>query len=161
MNVRLARLLMRFYPRRWRERYGAEFEALLQCGPASLRTIADIMLSGFCEHIVPTLGADMSHQTYPFGLIIRQPTAFVPIAMSLAALTLVLVTITVFGVAHQPSDEGTSAHIWQLLMAGQLPLLALFAIRWLPRAPKQTLYVLALQAGAVLASMAPVLFLGL
>ena len=58
-------------------------------------------------------------------------------------------------------DEGSIAHLWQLLMAGQLPLLAYFAIKWLPRAPKQTLRVFALQAGAVLAAMAPVSFLNL
>ena len=58
-------------------------------------------------------------------------------------------------------DKGAFAHIWQLLMAGQLPILAFFAIKWLPRPPKQTLYVLALQAGAVLAAMAPVYFLHL
>jgi hypothetical protein len=40
-------------------------------------------------------------------------------------------------------------------------VLLYFAIRWLPRAPRQTLYVLMLQAGAVLASMAPVYFLNL
>jgi hypothetical protein len=59
------------------------------------------------------------------------------------------------------SDEGAIAHTWQLLMAGQLPLLAYFVFRWLPRAPRQTLYVLALQIGAALAAMAPVYFLGL
>jgi hypothetical protein len=46
-------------------------------------------------------------------------------------------------------------------MAGQLPVLIFFAIRWLPRAPRQTLYVLALQAGAALAAMAPVYLLNL
>ncbi|MGD0469694.1 MAG: hypothetical protein ABSA54_15050 [Terriglobales bacterium] len=46
-------------------------------------------------------------------------------------------------------------------MVGQLPALAYFAIKWLPRAPKQTRRVLALQAGAVLAAMAPVYFLNL
>ncbi|MGA2170128.1 MAG: hypothetical protein ABSG62_18175 [Terracidiphilus sp.] len=46
-------------------------------------------------------------------------------------------------------------------MAGQLPVLAFFAIRWLPRAPKATLGVLALQAGAVLAAMAPVYYFNL
>jgi hypothetical protein len=46
-------------------------------------------------------------------------------------------------------------------MAGQLPVLLFFAIKWIPRAPKQTLYVLALQAGAALASMAPVYLLNL
>jgi hypothetical protein len=44
-------------------------------------------------------------------------------------------------------------------MAGQVPLLAFFTIKWLPRAPRQTLCVLALQAGAVLAAIAPVYFL--
>jgi uncharacterized membrane protein YsdA (DUF1294 family) len=46
-------------------------------------------------------------------------------------------------------------------MAGQIPLVAFFAIKWLPRAPKQALYILALQGGAVLAAMAPVYFLHL
>src|SRR5436309_961245 len=44
-------------------------------------------------------------------------------------------------------DEGAIAHPWQLLMAGQLPVLGFFSMKWLPRAPRQTLYVLAVQAG--------------
>ncbi len=32
MNPALARLLTRLYPRRWRDRYGAEFESFLQTG---------------------------------------------------------------------------------------------------------------------------------
>ena len=80
--------------------------------------------------------------------------------MSLAALTLVLVHIAVFGAARE-ADEGTTAHLWQILMAAQLPVLVFFAIKWLPRAPRQTLYVLGLQAGAVLASMAPVFYFNL
>ncbi len=76
-------------------------------------------------------------------------------AMSCAALATVLVTIAVFGVVHEP-DEGAAAHIWQLLMAGQMPILAFFVLRWLPRAPKQTVLVFALQAGAVVAALAPV-----
>ena len=58
-------------------------------------------------------------------------------------------------------DEGAVAHIWQLLMAGQLPVLLFFAVTWLRRAPRQTLGVLALQAGAVLAAMAPVFYFNL
>jgi hypothetical protein len=34
-------------------------------------------------------------------------------------------------------------------------------IRWLPRVPRRTLFVLAVQIGAALAAMAPVYFLGL
>jgi hypothetical protein len=44
-------------------------------------------------------------------------------------------------------------------MAGQIPVLLFFAIKWLPKVPKQALYVLALQAAAIGASMAPVFIL--
>jgi hypothetical protein len=46
-------------------------------------------------------------------------------------------------------------------MAAQVPIVAFFAIKWLPRSPKQALLVLALQAGAVLAALAPVFFFNL
>jgi hypothetical protein len=59
------------------------------------------------------------------------------------------------------TDEGAAAHIWQLLMAAQMPVLLFFAVKWLPKAPRQTLCVLALNAAAVLASVAPVFFLNL
>jgi len=81
-------------------------------------------------------------------------------AMSLTGLVLVLGHIATYGAVRE-ADEGATAHIWQLLMAGQMPVLAFFAIKWLPRAPKQSLYVLALQAGAALASMAPVFYFNL
>ena len=94
------------------------------------------------------------------GAIIKRPSALLPLAMSLTALTLVLVHIAMFG-AGREADEGTTAHLWQILMAGQMPILAFFAIKWLPRAPRPTLHVLALHVGAALASMAPVFFLNL
>jgi hypothetical protein len=80
--------------------------------------------------------------------------------MSLTALAVVLGHIAIYGAARE-ADEGAAAHIWQLLMAGQVPVVAFFAIRWLPRAPRAALGVLALQAGAVLASMAPVFYFNL
>jgi hypothetical protein len=92
--------------------------------------------------------------------MIKRPSAFVPVAMSLAALATVLFHVAKFGVVREP-DEGTAAHIWQLLMAGQMPIIAFFAIKWLPRAPKETLAVLAPQIGAVLAALAPVFLLKL
>ena len=85
--------------------------------------------------------------------------AWVPIAMSLAALTAVLLQMVTLGTAPQ-SDEGTMAHIWQLLMAGQVPILIFYAFRWLPRAPKTALQVIAFQLVAALAAMAPVYLLG-
>jgi hypothetical protein len=92
--------------------------------------------------------------------VIKRPSAFLPVIMSMAALATVLVHLARFGVVHEP-DEGTAAHVWQLLMAAQLPIIALFAIKWLPQAPKQALQVLALQLVAALAALAPVFILKL
>jgi hypothetical protein len=92
--------------------------------------------------------------------MIKQPSAFLPVALSCAALATVLLHLARFGVAREV-DEGAAAHIWQLLMAAQMPVIAFFAIKWLPRAPKQALAVLALQIGAVLAALAPVFLLKL
>jgi hypothetical protein len=93
-------------------------------------------------------------------IMLKKPSGFLPIAMSLAALTIVLVHLTRFG-ATREADEGTSAHIWQLLMAGQAPIVAFFIIRWLPELPRPTLMVLALQITIALAAIAPVYFLHL
>lgn len=49
----------------------------------------------------------------------------------------------------------------QLLMAAQVPIVAFFAVKWLPRSPRQALVVLLLQAVAGLAALAPVFLLGL
>jgi hypothetical protein len=90
----------------------------------------------------------------------KRPSAWIPVAMSLMALAIVLIHIARFGTARE-ADEGTAAHLWQILMAGQLPIIAFFAIKWLPRTPQPALVVLALQAIAGLAAMAPVFYFGL
>jgi len=92
--------------------------------------------------------------------MMKQPSAFLPVAMSFAALATVLAHVVRFGVARE-ADEGTAAHIFQLLMIAQVPIVAFFAITWLPQAPRQALPVLALQAAAALAALAPVFFLNL
>ena len=90
---------------------------------------------------------------------IKQPSAFIPIIMSLAALATVLFHVAMFGTARQP-DEGAAAHIWQLLMAGQLPVIAFYAFKWFPRDHKIALQVLGVQVGAAFAALAPVYWLG-
>jgi hypothetical protein len=90
----------------------------------------------------------------------KQPSALLPVAMSLAALAVVISHVVVVGTASQP-DEGAAAHVWQLLMAAQIPVIAFFAINWLPRSPRPALMVLALQAAAGLAAAAPVFLLRL
>jgi hypothetical protein len=87
--------------------------------------------------------------------LIKKPSALLPLAMSLAALTLVLGHAAIFGVVHE-ADEGSASHVFQILMAAQLPIVVYFILKWLPRQPRESLLVLALQAGAWLAAIAAV-----
>ena len=93
------------------------------------------------------------------------PTALVPIGLSLGALLIVLLHFGLFGSDPNP-DEGATAHIWQLLMAAQVPALALFTAKWFRRARRPCLNVLAMHGIAIamcvgLAARAPLYFLNL
>ena len=87
--------------------------------------------------------------------LLKRPSALIPVAMSMAALAIVIGYAAMFGVARQ-ADEGTAAHFWQLLMGAQVPVVLFFAVKWLPTEPRQALPVLALQIAAALAAMFPV-----
>jgi hypothetical protein len=90
----------------------------------------------------------------------KKPLAWIPIAMSLGALATLVVHISLYGTAREP-DEGTAAHLWQLLMAGQVPVIAIYAIKWLPATPKDAAKILGAQLAAAIAALAPVYYLGL
>jgi hypothetical protein len=90
--------------------------------------------------------------------IIKRPSAFLPIAMSVAALATTLIFLVTHGPAPQ-ADEGAPAHIWQLLMAFQLPIIAFFVIKWIPQSPRQAIPILGLQLATALAAMLPVFLL--
>jgi hypothetical protein len=101
--------------------------------------------------------ADMSIEndiTHSF----KRPSAFLPILLSLAALATIGVHLAIAGPAPQ-ADEGTAAHLWQVLMAAQVPLTAFFFIRWVPTEPRSALLVFAAQIAAALLAAAPVYFL--
>ncbi len=91
--------------------------------------------------------------------LLRRPSAIAPIAMSVSALVLVCLYVLRFGAAREP-DEGATAHLWQLLMAGQVPIIAFFLAKWLRRSPRAALSVLGFQLLAAAAAAAPVVFLG-
>ena len=91
--------------------------------------------------------------------LLRRPTAFLPFAVSGAALVTIAVHIAFVGTAPQ-ADEGTAAHIWQLLTVLELFVVGLFAVLWLPKAPRPAMLVLALHVVGVVAAMAPVAILG-
>ena len=98
-----------------------------------------------------------------FFQVIRRPSAFVPMLMSLSALGIVLGYLALHGVQATVSqtDEGTPAHLFQLLLAAQLPVVGWFALRWFPEAPRAALLVLVLQAAAGIVALAPVFLLGM
>jgi hypothetical protein len=90
--------------------------------------------------------------------LIKQRSAYVPMLMSCAAMALVVHHYAIYGLVHE-ADEGAAAHVFQILMVTEVPLVAFFAIKWLPRAPREALLILALQAAAVIAAFAAVRFL--
>lgn len=93
-----------------------------------------------------------------FATLLRQPSAIIPLLMSCGAFLLIVGVLATVGATHQP-DEGTPARVFQLLILLQVPVAALFALKWLPRSPRPALLVLLLQVGAVLAAMATIAWL--
>ena len=90
----------------------------------------------------------------------KLPSAWVPLAMSGAALLLVLSRLVISGAARE-ADEGAAAHLWQLLMVGQLPLIAWFLFRWFSKGWRSAAPVLAAQTVGLVLAAAPVVLLGL
>jgi hypothetical protein len=81
--------------------------------------------------------------------LFKQPTAWIPLAMSMVALAMILFYVAINGFASSGNgDEGAPARIFQLIMLAQLPIAGYFAMTWLPKRPKQSLIVLGLQAVA-------------
>jgi hypothetical protein len=84
--------------------------------------------------------------------LLRRPSAWGPIAMSLAAAGLVWWHVARVGLAPvdvtQPTDEGAEARLFQLLLLLQAPVVLYFAARWLPERPRAAAIVLALQVCA-------------
>ena len=106
----------------------------------------------------------MTRETSPgvdFRHVITRPTALVPIVMSVAALVILFLALA-FGIGVSgDGDEGAAARLWQLLMVGQLPIVAFFAISWVPRAPRLAIAVMAVQLAIALSSVLPVFLLQL
>jgi len=92
------------------------------------------------------------------GATLKRPSAFVPLVFSAAALAIVIGHVALYGVTRG-GDEGAAAHLFQLLLAAEVPIVAYFALRWLPRDGKAGWTVLALQLGAVVVALAPVYIL--
>jgi hypothetical protein len=92
-----------------------------------------------------------------FSTLIKKPSAFVSVAISFDVLHTLFSHFVKFGVVHQ-AVEVTAAQIFQIFMAGHVPIMAFFTIKWLPGIPRQPLQALALQAGPALAALAPAFY---
>jgi hypothetical protein len=160
MSERRHHWLTRLYPPAWRARYGEEMDELLSEG-CSWRDMLDVARSALVERMRHSSGAGVeSMPARNVAILVRKPSAVVPIVMSLCAVTVVVVAIANGSAKPQP-DEGAAAHIWQILIAGQLPFLAWFAVRWLTRDFKAAVPVLGIQILALAAALFPVWYLGL
>jgi hypothetical protein len=92
-------------------------------------------------------------------VLIRKPTAWLPMAMSLTAIAVLIVALAT-GAGREP-DEGWAAHLFQLLIVLQLPLMAAFALRWWKAAPQPAIAVLLVQTVCMVAAWLPVYLLHL
>ena len=75
-----------------------------------------------------------------------------PVIMSLLALALIIEGLAQFGLHHREVDEGWQAHLFQLLMVLQVPIVLLFAATANWKQPGGVLQVLGLQAAAWVAA---------
>ena len=93
-----------------------------------------------------------------FYTTLKRPSAFMPIVMSIVATAVVGVHIIAHGATPQV-DEGAAAHLWQILMLAQVPIIAFFAGKWVPLLGRPALSVLAMQIAGALMALAPIYFL--
>ena len=95
---------------------------------------------------------------YTMYSLLKKPSAWVPVALSLGVLAAMLFCIAVFGVPAHEKDEGVGAHLFQMWLVVEAVMIAFFAIKWLPQKPKQAISILAIQTIAVLAACFPVFY---
>lgn len=97
----------------------------------------------------------MAIATAPRSSPLKHWSGWLPIAIPVLLLVLGVRSVAMNGLVRQ-ADEGTEAHLFQLLMPVQLVVMGYFALTWLPRAPRAALPVLALQAFAAAVVLAMV-----
>lgn len=85
MNRTTARMLTLLYPHGWRDRYGAEFEAMLEMGPANFCTLANVVWSALVEHIFSWRGVKMDRLSRSLGAIVCAYLAVIAAGLSFYA----------------------------------------------------------------------------
>ncbi len=151
-----SRAVFRLYPRWWRRRYGAELEALVDETDRGWPTTVDLIVSALRVRATQRVPRDRGRELRNLFWL---PSGALPLLMSLLAMSAVLEYAVRFGTAPQ-SDEGTAAHVWQLMMGCQLPIVVYFAMRWVPRYGRRAAGVTAAHFVAAFAAAFPVWWFG-
>lgn len=89
--------------------------------------------------------------------LLKRPSAFLPLAISTGFLCFFAAAYAQGTLVRRP-DEGTGAHLFQLLMPLNLLVMLFFALTWVPKKPSAALPILTLQAAGALAVLAVVFF---
>ena len=89
---------------------------------------------------------------------LRHWSAWLPVAISGFLIAIALRHVAMYGSGMQ-ADEGSEAHLFQLLMPVQALVIAFFAYTWLPRSPRLALALLAVQLAAAAGVIALVYWL--
>ncbi|MFA5954484.1 MAG: hypothetical protein WC817_03060 [Patescibacteria group bacterium] len=84
--------------------------------------------------------------------LLKKPSAWIPIVIPLLFFAYIVIAISFFEIVRE-KDEGVGAHLFQLWLLIEPFMVGYFAIRWLPRAPKQAVTILVIQ---VLAALLPI-----
>jgi len=93
--------------------------------------------------------------------VINTWAGWIPIVMSVAAIALLILALTTGWGKGPPGDEGAAAHLWQLLVGLQVPLIVAFLATAEWRRPLRIFAILGLQVLGLLVAMAPVALLRL
>lgn len=162
MRRRTAERLAGLYPTAWHARFGAEFVDLLEAETLGPRVMLDVLRAALAERLLNLSGLETSTTAYPTSVIAlaRRPSGFIPVLMSFTAFAILVVYVAIVG-AVRPTEEGTVAHTFKLLLASEVPLLAFFVVRWLRKDLRAALTVLAIQAAAIGLAILSVPFFGL
>jgi hypothetical protein len=92
--------------------------------------------------------------------LLKKPSAYFPLLLSLAALLLLIGYIAFVGVPKPSAeDEGTAARIFQLLMGGQVLVIGYFAVKYFRKNPSQTMFIIATQIAAAVVPFITLWFL--
>ena len=150
--------LLRLYPRAWRERYGEELSDLIATETPGGRIVLDVVLGAAKEHVFTALSKGENVMTTyrgSAGILVRSPSAYLPLMMSVLALILVLASVLLFGSARQ-ADEGAAAHLFQMLVIGQVPLVVWSLLQRIGRDSALGLQIFGLQAAFLAVALFPV-----